>query len=145
MHWCFKNCFFISIFSFQKRQCCAPIKTKSYSNDFLVAYCVDVEKNLHHPVLSKEKAVLRSVRIRLKEANIRGTVMTILNQVGLPTGYVDKIPKQSDQSPKVPNFIIGIFFLLLFFTLNNISSRSVRFLKVITYYISMSKCNVIWY
>ena len=45
----------------------------------------------------QEKTGLRSIGIRLMEPDIRGTVLTILRQVGLPTGYVDTIPKTNEQ------------------------------------------------
>eukprot|EP00088_Acartia_fossae_P032616 TRINITY_DN3337_c0_g1_i1.p1 TRINITY_DN3337_c0_g1~~TRINITY_DN3337_c0_g1_i1.p1 ORF type:complete len:512 (-),score=88.29 TRINITY_DN3337_c0_g1_i1:290-1825(-) len=43
----------------------------------------------------KEKNYLKTIRIRLKDGSIRDTVLTILGQAGLPTGYVDKIPVKS--------------------------------------------------
>jgi len=53
----------------------------------------------------KEKNHLKIVRIRLKDVNIRETVLTILKQSMLPTGYVDKIPHSettnSESSHKV--------------------------------------------
>jgi len=48
----------------------------------------------------KERAILRSVGIRLKDSSIRGTVVTILKQAGLPTGYVDNITEASSNKPK---------------------------------------------
>ena len=38
---------------------------------------------------------MKIVRIRLKDVNIRETVLTILKQSMLPTGYVDKIPQSA--------------------------------------------------
>jgi len=39
----------------------------------------------------KSKNQLKSIKIRLKDHKIRSTVLTILKQANLPTGYVDKI------------------------------------------------------
>ncbi len=56
-------------------------------------------------MLFQEKNNLKIVRIRLKDVNIRETVLTILKQSMLPTGYVDKIPHSettnSESSHKV--------------------------------------------
>ncbi|XP_023321080.1 T-cell activation inhibitor, mitochondrial [Eurytemora carolleeae] len=53
----------------------------------------------------KDKLVLRSVSIRLNEKNIRRTVLTILKQAGLPTGYVDKISQKTQEKASAKKIV----------------------------------------
>jgi len=49
--------------------------------------------------LEKERSLLRSVHIVLKETKIRPIVLTILNSVELPSDYVDSLPtRDNDES-----------------------------------------------
>merc|ERR1719186_311754 len=47
----------------------------------------------------KSKNQLKSIKIRLKDHKIRSTVLTILKQANLPTGYVDKIEDKEGTIP----------------------------------------------
>jgi len=50
--------------------------------------------------LVKDKSVLPSIKIRLRDPKLRSTVVTILKTAELPTGYVDSIPEKQETVTK---------------------------------------------
>ena len=50
--------------------------------------------------LVKDKSVLPSIKIRLRDPKLRSTVVTILKTADLPTGYVDSIPEKQETVTK---------------------------------------------
>ena len=53
----------------------------------------------------KERNILLSMKIRLRDTSLRATVLTILKAAELPTGFVDAIPEKKEKDVEPPKEI----------------------------------------